>query len=49
MIKVKIINRKYIIVKFFRFEKMRGANGIVGIKFAIGKYEIRFYKKYKHT
>lgn len=40
--KVKIVNRKYIIKKFFRFEKMKGVN-TVGLKIAVGKYEIRFY------
>ena len=40
--KIKIVNRKYIIKKFFRFDEMKGVNP-VGFKIAIRKYEIRFY------
>ena len=39
---VRFVDRKYIIKKLFRFEKMRGV-GTIGFKIAIGKYEIRFY------
>jgi len=40
--KIRIVNRKYIIKKFFRFEKMKGVT-IIGFKIAIGKYEIRYF------
>jgi hypothetical protein len=42
--KIKIVNRKYIIHKFFRFEKIEGIQGYIGLKIALGKYEIRIYK-----
>ena len=40
--KIKIVNRKYIIKKLIRFEKMVGVK-LLGYKLAIGKYEIRLY------
>jgi len=43
--KIKLINRKYIIAnKFFRFESMTGIE-FIGYKIAVGKYEIRFFMK----
>lgn len=42
--KINIVNRKYIICKFFRLEKIQGIQGFIGYKIAIWKYEIRIYK-----
>ncbi len=42
--KLKIINRRYLIGgKWFRYQRMKGVKDL-GFKIAIGKYEFRFYK-----
>ena len=43
--RIKLVNRKYIIAnKFFRFEKIIGIK-LIGYKISIGIYEIRFFHK----
>jgi len=39
-----IINRRYKIGSWLRFQKMQGV-GLVGWKMCIGKYEVRLYIK----
>ena len=42
--KLKIVNRKYLIGgKWFRYQRMIGVKDL-GFKIVIGKYEFRFYK-----
>ena len=42
---ILIVNRKYLVGgKWFRYQRMKGVKDI-GFKIAIGRYEVRFYKK----
>jgi hypothetical protein len=43
--KLKIVNRKYIINrKWFKYQRMKGIKDL-GFKITIGRYELRFYKE----